>query len=677
MRSATLFVCAVLTTLGARAEVLETLIVTGDRNGEPPTVGHIRLRMDQQQPGMRIDSAGLLQGIPGVQADSRSNYAQDTRLTLRGFGARSAFGVRGIDLLVDGIPLATPDGQGQLSSVMLDEIHSVRVLRGPLAALYGNGAGGVVNLETLAPQDTRVTARALVGDGDRQRHAMTGQWRQERLAARVQGSRFTSEGKRAHAEAERRHLGGQLYYTSQSGVEAALRLDTSRDPLLQDPQGLTPEQWREDPGASNPAAETFNTRKKLRHRQASARVRQTEGEHRWELALWRGQREVDQWLAFPGDAITSSGAVIDLTRDFTGARGNYGRDFQWGTTPASFNLGAAWSEMEDRRRGFVNDFGETGDLRRDELGRVRSRDLHSVLEWQPAQDWDVTGGVRYSQLDFVVDDFFIVPPTEDSPGNPDDSGSTDYDYWSGAVGVSRRLGEWEVYGGTGRGFETPTLTEMAYRSEGTGLNTDLRAARNEQHEVGLRYGEPGVLFVDVSLFWIDSRDELVVDQSEGGRTTFRNAAATERRGVELSGEWLLAPGWWARYSASYLDAEYSRGEWAGNRLPGIANTQVYGHLRWEPWLDPRLSLALVGRYRGDVATGDDNQVFAPSSTVWDFTLRSQRFWGQWGLDAWAKVANLTDVTYVGSVIVNQGNARSFEPAPGRNLSAGLTLDYHW
>src|SRR5690625_2286540 len=395
------------------------------------------------------------------------------------------------------------------------------------------------------------------------------------------------------------------------------------------PQGLTPEQWRDDPKAGNPAAETFNTRKQLRHRHASVRVRQSEGAHRWELAFWHGQREVDQWLGFPGDAITASGAVVDLTRDFTGARGNYSRDLVLGTTTARFNLGATWSSMDDRRRGYVNDFGVSGDLRRDEEGQVRSRDLHSVLEWQPAPYWNVTGGLRYSQLDFEVDDYFIVPPSEGSPGNPDDSGSKDYSDWSGALGVSREVGDWEFYAGTGRGFETPTLTEMAYRSEGSGLNTDLDAARNEQHEIGLRYGEPGVFYLDASLFWIDSRDELVVDRSEGGRTTYRNAGATERRGAELSGEWLLAPGWWTRYSVSYLDAEYSRGEWDGNRLPGIADTQLYAQLRWEPWLDPRLSLAVEGRHRSDVATGDENQTFAPSTTVWDFTVRRQHFCRHW------------------------------------------------
>lgn len=677
MRTVAVFLCVAMTALGARAQVLETLIVTGDRGDEAPPVGHVGLSIEAQLPGMRIDSAELLQGLPGVQADSRSNYAQDTRLTLRGFGARSAFGVRGIDLLLDGIPLGTPDGQGQLSSVMLDEVQSVRVIRGPLAVLYGNGAGGVVHLQTLAPEHSQAGLRTLVGEGNRERQSLTGQWREGQWAARVQGSRFTSEGERPHAEAERRHAGGQLYYTSEGGVQTTVRVDTSRDPLLQDPQGLTPEQWRDDPKAGNSAAETFNTRKQLRHRQASVRVRQSEGAHRWELAFWHGQREVDQWLGFPGDAITASGAVVDLTRDFTGARGNYSRDLVLGTTTARFNLGATWSSMDDRRRGYVNDFGVSGDLRRDEEGQVRSRDLHSVLEWQPAPYWNVTGGLRYSQLDFEVDDYFIVPPSEGSPGNPDDSGSKDYSDWSGALGVSREMGDWEFYAGTGRGFETPTLTEMAYRSEGSGLNTDLDAARNEQHEIGLRYGEPGVFYLDASLFWIDSRDELVVDRSEGGRTTYRNAGATERRGAEVSGDWLLAPGWWTRYSVSYLDAEYSRGEWDGNRLPGIADTQLYAQLRWEPWLDPRLSLAVMGRHRSDVATGDDNQTFAPSSTVWDFTVRSQHFWCHWSLDIWAQLANVTDERYVGSVIVNQGNGRSFEPAPGRNLSAGLALDYRW
>jgi iron complex outermembrane receptor protein len=332
--------------------------------------------------------------------------------------------------------------------------------------------------------------------------------------------------------------------------------------------------------------------------------------------------------------------------------------------------------MEDRRRGYINDFGIAGDLRRDELGSVDSRDLYSILQWQLADRWELVGGARLSWLDFEVDDYFIVPPEDNPPGNPDDSGARDYRESAGALAANYRFSQrWSAGLSAGWGFETPTLTEMAYRGEGTGLNTDLNPARNRQQQLSLRSHDD--LGLVLSLFRIDSRDELVVDQSVGGRTTYRNAAETERYGLELSGRLLLSDSWSARYSATWLDAEYSAGEHSGNQLPGIAKTQLYTQLNWQPWRDPRLSLALSAWHRGRVATADNNETFAPAATTLDLALSSAHDFADWQLNAWLKLANLTDKTYVGSVIVNQGNGRSFEPAPGRNISAGLELNYGW
>lgn len=658
---------------------LETLVVTGEREQEVAAMpGETGLSMRHQQPGMRIDSGELLQGLPGVQADSRSNYAQDTRVTLRGFGARSAFGVRGIDLQLDGVPLATPDGQGQLSSVPVDEVTRVRVLRGPLASLYGNGAGGVILFETAAPEDDRLSAKLLAGEGDRRRQALAGEWREGNWGARVQASRFESDGERPHAEAERRNAGARLYRLAESGIEAIVRVDISDDPLLQDPLGLSPERWREDPTAGNERAFTFDSRKKIRHRQASITLRQTQSENRWETALWRGQREVNQWLPFGGEAITSSGAVIDLTRDFAGLRASYTRDLTLVDSPLEASVGLSLEQMEDRRRGYVNDNGVTGDLRRNELGEVDSRDLFTILTWQPSNRWSVTGGARYSDLTFAVDDDFIVPAQNGQPANPDDSGGREDDFVSTALGATYDLSpRWQLFASVGRGHETPTLTEMAYRNEGTGLNTGLSPAETDQRDIGVRFGPTVSPLMELTVFQIDSSDELVVDQSEGGRTTYRNAAATERWGLEAFGALALAPGWWARYSLSYLDATYSAGQWSGNQLPGIADSNLYGQLRWEPWLDSRLGLALVGRYRSEVATADDNETWAPSAVTWDLSADSERAYGNWLVSGWVKLENVTDEQYVGAVIVNQGNGRSFEPAPGRQVSVGLNVDYQW
>ncbi|WP_111643167.1 TonB-dependent receptor family protein [Marinimicrobium alkaliphilum] len=659
----------------AQADIIDTLVVRGEQTSDSfQGAGAVSVSADEQIPGIRIDSAELLQGLPGLQADSRSNYAQDTRITVRGFGARSAFGVRGVDLQLDGIPQSTPDGQGQLSSVLLDEVSRVELLTGPVSALYGNSAGGVIALQTEAPTRTDARVSASAGENGATRTGLRGQWRENNLGARVQASRFSTDGDRPHNSAEREHLGGSFYHTSTNGLETVVRLDTSRDPLLQDPLGLSPEDWREDPRQGNPATQTFNTRKTVAHRQGSITVRQREGDQRWQAAAWRGQREVNQWLAFPGGAITSSGAVIDLTRDFAGVNASHTWDFGLLDTPASGTFGAEWSQQKDRRRGYVNDQGESGDLRRDELGRVDSRDIYGILQWQPAERWELLGGARQSWLEFEVDDYFIVPPEGDSPGNPDDSGARDYREAAGALSLSYQLAPlWQASVSAGWGFETPTLTEMAYRSDGTGLNTDLDPSRNRQQELNLRY--QGAQALVLSAFRIDSRDELVVDQSVGGRTTFRNAAATEREGLEVSGRLLLAPGVSARYSASWLDAEYTEGEYSGNRLPGIARTQAYVQLDWQPV--PVLTLTGVVRHRGDVATGDDNTDFAPSATTVDLALTAEHRWQDIEIRSWARLANVTDEVYVGSVIVNQGNGRSFEPAPERNVSAGIDLTYVW
>ncbi|HUB89988.1 MAG TPA: Plug domain-containing protein, partial [Dyella sp.] len=98
------------------------------------------------QPGVNLSEA--LVGVPGVLARDRQNYAQDEQFSIRGFGARSSFGVRSIRLFVDGIPATLPDGQGQISDFDLNMGGRLEVLRGPFSVLYGNAAGGVVQLWT-------------------------------------------------------------------------------------------------------------------------------------------------------------------------------------------------------------------------------------------------------------------------------------------------------------------------------------------------------------------------------------------------------------------------------------------------------------------------------------------------------------------------------------------------
>lgn len=654
-------------------DVLETLIVVGERPVPSALSQQVLVKTaDDFALGARLDPAELLQVIPGVQVDSRTNYAQDTRISLRGFGARSAFGVRGIDLQVDGIPMSTPDGQGQLASVMLDNIASVQVLRGPIAALYGNGAGGVIALQTAVPAATNISAGVIAGDPGLTRQTLNGEWRSDNLAMRAQFSTADIDGERPHSRAERQQAGVQLFYTTDNNLDVIVKHDYCDDPLLQDPLGLTPAQWRSNPWQANSAAEIYDTRKTVEHQQTSISLRDNTGATRWQTGLWQGERAITQYLGFAGDAISGSGGVIDLQRDFSGINGTITRSLNVFNWPAQISLGAELAQMQDNRRGYVNDFGTAGDLRRNETGEVQSRDIYSLIHINPSEKLMLYTGVRQTDLDVDVQDRFIVV------GNPDDSGVRNYGEDSFAFGGNYALtSAWQLFASSGRGYETPTLTEMAYKTGATGLNTELEAATNRQQEWGIGYHPDEKCELTVTQFFIDTENEIVVDQSAGGRTTFRNAAETEREGIELFGRYVINSTLRVQLGIQSLDAIYSAGQWSGNQLPGVAREQYQLGVQWRPFANDVLQLDMGAQQRSRIYTADNNQVYAPDYYTVDLGARGTVFVSLLQFDWWLKLANLSDENYVGSVIVNQANGRAFEPALGRNVTAGIQLTHQF
>ncbi|PUA29350.1 MAG: iron transporter [Cellvibrio sp. 79] len=622
--------------------------------------------------GARLDPAELLTTIPGVQVDSRTNYAQDTRISLRGFGARSAFGVRGIDLLVDGIPMSTPDGQGQLSSVMLDTVTAAQVLRGPLASLYGNSSGGVISLQTSAPERSLLSVAGTSSDQGLERYQMQGDFRQGDFALRGQLADTRLDGDRPHSAAEREQAAVQLFYNIADDLDLRVKHEQSDDPLLEDPLGLTPEQWHADPWQKNSLAETYNTRKSIKHQQTSISLREEDGATRWQTSLWQGKRDITQYLGFVGDGIAGSGGVVDLARDFAGGSATVTRSAALFSMPIELSVGAEMAQMEDRRRGYVNNLGVAGDLRRNELGEVSSRDLYSLIQLNPVQQFTIYSGVRRTWLDVAVDDYFIVP------GNPDDSGARDYREHSYAFGGNYQFDNyWEIFASTGRGYETPTLTEMAYSANATGLNIQLEAAINRQHQWGLQYHQENQLQVSLTHFIINTENEIVVDQSVNGRTSFRNAAETEREGVELFARFTLNELWQLQASAQSMQADYSAGQWDGKQLPGVAREQYQVGVEWLPLGSKLLQVNLTAQHRSRIFTADNNQVAAPGFHTMDFSIQGEYAIQSWGINWWLKLANLSDENYVGSVVVNQSNGRAFEPALGRNFSGSVKITHHF
>jgi iron complex outermembrane receptor protein len=664
---------AVATSAGAQ---VETVVVTATRSPQstldvPASVDRLSgddIREDRQQ----VNLSESLGRVPGIAVQNRQNYAQDLQIQSRGFGARSTFGVRGVRLIADGIPATMPDGQGQAATFALGSAERIEVLRGPFSALYGNASGGVIALETMdGPPEPAAEADLLFGSYRTWRAGLKfgGQW--GRVNAIGDVSRFETDGYRQHSAATRDHFNGKLKYDGFTVVANSLR-----QPDTQDPLGLTRAQVERDPRQATPEALAFNTRKSISQDQIGTRWQHGIGSGRVEAMLYVGQRAVQQFLAIPlatQNAATHSGGVVDLDRNYGGGA------LRWfgNVSTVRFSAGVEYDAMYERRKGYINNNGSIGALKRDEDNTVTSTDFYAQAEWRFAERWALHAGARHSRVAFQSQDHYTV-------ANADDSGSRTYTATTPVVGLLYRVSETtSVYGNVGRGFETPTFLELAYRNGASGLNFDLNASTSRHVEVGAKTIVPRRAQLTLAVFDVVTSNEIVVEQNSGGRATFKNVGHTDRKGVELGAETLLPGRWQLRAAYTYLDATFREGfntvigvfpnntpvaVAAGARLPGVARNQLYGELRYRR---PPFHASVEAMHRTNMPVNDPNTDFAEGFTVWNIAAGLVQERGRWRLSEFARVDNLGDKNYVGSVIVNETNLRYFEPSPRRNMSVGL------
>jgi iron complex outermembrane receptor protein len=330
----------------------------------------------------------------------------------------------------------------------------------------------------------------------------------------------------------------------------------------------------------------------------------------------------------------------------------------------------------DARQGFENfigaEFGVKGQLRRDEQDEVASMDPYLQLEWERGK-WVLSGGLRHSSVSFDVQDRYL--------SNGNDSGNLDYSHTTPLLGVLYKLTPTlNVYASAARGFETPTLNELFYSGSGAGFNFGLKPTSSTHLEVGAKAYLGANARINAAVFQARTHDELVVDSASGGRTSYRNASATLRQGAELSLDASLAGGWNTRLALTALSAIYDQGfgaVLAGSRLPGVPNANLYGELGWKEAAG-RFGAALETVASSKVYADDANSATpAPGYTVFNARVQAMQQAGGWRLKQFARINNLFDRTYVGSVIVGDTNKRYYEAAQGRNWLLGASAQYQF
>ena len=640
-------------------------------------------RDEIRRAGPMINASEALVRVPGLVASNRSNYSQDLQVSSRGFGARATFGVRGLRLYADGIPATGPDGQGQVSHFDLASAERIEVLRGPFSALYGNSSGGVIAVHTAPVTRTEVAGRvgagsfglfqlgvegsALLGGG---------------LDLRASASTMRIDGFRPQSGADKHQAAARLGW--RTGAEQLTVMFNHLDQPADDPLGLTREQFDLGPEETTVNAITYDTRKKARQTQLGASWR-----HRWgegllresTVAAYAGTRSITQFLSIPPFVQLASplqgGGVVDFDRRFDGV------DARVRLGGGAFDLvvGAALERQRDDRRGWENFVGSGdarvlgvfGALRRDEVNHASTTELYAQAQWALAADLEASAGLRSGRVELSSRDAFLA--------NGDDSGRVDDGYTTPVAALRWRAGTGlNLYASFGRGHESPTLGEVAYRADGSGgFNDELEAQKSRQIELGAKWRSDG-LALDLAVFEARTRDELGVVASQYGRSAFGNVGRTLRRGVEAALDWRPAPAWRTQLVASTLDATY-RNDFldcdgtpcgAGNRIAGAPRGSAWAEVAWADarWGEFGVEWRAVGRAPVDDRNTDAADGYATAALRW-----SKRYpLGAGGAMEWLlRVDNLFDRHHAASMIVNDGNRRFFEPGAPRHAFVGLRL----
>ncbi len=620
---------------------------------------------------------------PGIFALNRQNYAQDLLISSRGFGANSTFGARGIKIFVDGIPGTAADGQGQISHIDLASADHIEVMRGPFSVLYGNSAGGVISVFTEnGKPGTEATPYYSFGSYGQRKYGVKVDGEQNDINYVLDGGTLHTDGYRDHSAADRQNENAKLRL--KIGQDTSLTLvANSVDLTALDPLGLTAAQLQANPrGASNVGI--FDTRKSVDQTQGGLVLSQRFGANdSVTLSPYYGERHTIQYLA------SGPSGVVNLERDFYGMNSNWLHTGEVYGMPLKLVGGIDSNQNQDHRLTFTNSGGQQQVAATDQDYAMQARNLDVYLqgELRPSERLAFTAGARQSDTTLSANSNNTLPSL----------GSHTYQATTGMASVQYYVQEnTNVYISYGSGFDTPTLNQILYSPNSVANlslpnsgNIGLRAARTQQVEIGLKSEISRTAQLKVALFDAKTTDDIVIAASNGGKTAYLNAPQTSRKGLEISAQWQLPYQLQMSVAYTLLDAKieqtYTETSTAGavtskntvnrgNRIPGVPDGSLFAEMMWSK-SDRSLEFALEGRAAGSIAANDLNMANASGYAIMNLRAIGRQQVGAWSISEFARVDNVFDRSYVGSVIVNQASSQFYESAPGRNWLAGVKATY--
>jgi iron complex outermembrane receptor protein len=615
-----------------------------------------------QQLGM--DEA--LAAVPGLYIQNRYNFSGDLRVAMRGFGARSSFGIRGIRIIVDGIPETLPDGQSGVDSIDLGSAQSIEVLRGPASSLFGNASGGVIAVSSeLGDSDPFVEGKIAGGEfGFRQVGLKTaGKIRSADYLVNV--SRTELEGYRDHGEFRGTQLNGRLGIPFNGSDRLLVAVNLADQPTAQDPGGIDAAQATLDPSSARARNVQFDTGETVDQQRIGLVYERERSSGTLVLRNHYVWRDFANKLPFVG------GGSVDLDRLFYGV----GAQYRLGDSlPDNVKLAFGFDidRQDDERQRFDNNDGVLGAQTFDQNEQVDSNGIYVQAEYEFSDAWTLQAGLRYDELSYDVSDRFLA--------DGDDSGKLDFDEFSPSIGLNYKLANGVAFASYSSGFETPTTTELANPDASGGFNPSLKPQTADNFEVGYKVGNENRFF-EVSVFEIDLEDELIPFELAAfpDRNFYSNAGSSSRTGLETAFSWRNQRGLSIDASLTLSDFEFddfiddNSNDFSGNSLPGLP--EKFGYLGVGYASENGFSGMLEVIYSGDLYANNANSVEVSNYAVANLRLGFDVDRGKWRFRTFAGINNLFDENYNNNIRINAFGSRYYEPAPGRHFYVGVTANY--
>lgn len=634
--------------------------------------------------GPQVNISEALAGVPGLNAANRNNFSQDLQLSIRGFGSRAPFGVRGVRLLIDGLPQTLPDGQGQSSQFALTSAERIEVLKGPISILYGNAAGGVVQVFSRSPSDKpELTLSAMAGSDGLNRGSLQFSERKGPYGLMVDVASLSSDGFRQYSAAERLHLNSKLE-VAHDGGKTSFILNVLKNES-EEPGSLLKSEFDSNPhqavaaNVANRYGKTFTQSMAGLVTERKISATQTIGGR-----LYFGERALDNPLA----AANSATGFSMIDRQFYGAGVSSNTQTRVGAIPVRVAAGIDADWVDDNRTARRNTTGTaTGPLGRNEENTAENLDIYVQSDWRLTPQFSGLLGARSTQVSLGVKDNFL------SDGNG--SGSKSYSGFSPVIGLTHHASDTlNLFIQAGSGFETPTLNEVLYTPNGTRtpLNQftgSLSAAKSDQLEIGIKWRPQKMARLDASLFRARTRDDIAPLFLSPSSSTWQNIDSL-RQGFEINGTTQVHPQWTLRGAASWMSAKVDKdfaviqsGALApvasGNTMPGVPEHRGFLELAWRSkhWGSQPNRLGTEAAIElhaiGPMMANSTNTARVDGAELAHLRVTHQFRVGAAQIKLFGRLENLTDERYVGSVVADQAFLRFYEPGAPRNWLVGATI----